>query len=169
MPCHARKASPSCPIRDQRRVRLGFHQSPGLGCCRSATQAQEMALSIRQNVTLGAEAAPATAKDRLRLCFLGACPPRSRARARPRCPAARRTDLDRPACRPAGAAKRPGHIRRHSGNSRGNWHQGMPIHAFQHSASTNAICACSLTLESTRQTQDSMLPLTISIILSCLL
>ncbi len=34
--------------------------------------------------------------------------PRSRARARPCCPTARRTDPDRPAGRPSGAARRPG-------------------------------------------------------------
>ena len=47
-----------------------------------------------------------------------ACPPRSRACARPRCPTARRTDPDRPAGRPSGATRRPGRTRGHSGDDR---------------------------------------------------
>ena len=58
-----------------------------------------MAPAIRQDVNLSAEAAPATAQSGLRLFVLG--------RARPCCPAARRTDPDRP----AGAARHPGRTR----------------------------------------------------------
>ena len=99
------------PVGDQagqRRVRPGFHQGPGLGAVVALAprhaQAQGTAASIRQDVDLGAEAAPAAARA-------GSVPSRSRARARPCCPAARRIDPDRPACRPSDAARRPDRTR----------------------------------------------------------
>ena len=75
------------PVGDQagqRRVRLGFHQGPGLGAVVALAppprhaQAQGTAASIRKDVDLGAEAAPAAARA-------GSVPSRSRARARPCC------------------------------------------------------------------------------------
>ena len=60
----------------------------------------------------------------------GARPPRSRTRARPYYPAARRTDPDRPVGGPAGAAKRPSCTRPHSDN--------RPISASRTRAATRA-------------------------------
>ena len=80
----------------------------GRGVAARYAQAQGTAPSSRQDVDPGAETAPAAAEDRLRLLTFWARPPRSCARARPCCPAARRTEPDRFACESAGAARRPG-------------------------------------------------------------
>ena len=95
----------------QRRDRLGVHPGPGLEV-RSwrgppVTRRQGTAQSIRQDGNRGTETAPATVKGGIRPLFLGRAG-RARVRARPYCSATRRTDSDRSACRPSGAARCPG-------------------------------------------------------------
>ena len=65
---------------------------------------------IRQDVDLGVEAALAATEGGIPP-FFGTRPPRSRARARPCCPAAPQTVPARPAGKPSGAAKRPDRTR----------------------------------------------------------
>ena len=66
------------------------------------------------------------------------------ARARPGCPTAWRTDPARPACRPSGAARRPGRTHQLATIDRvprsyavGHRHQGAPVCAIPPSVSTN--------------------------------
>lgn len=75
------------PVRDQTGqwcVGPGGHPGPDLGAVVARVarpaQMQETALSIRQGMALGAEAAPVAAEGGIRL-FFGARPPRSRVRA----------------------------------------------------------------------------------------
>ena len=83
-------------IREQagpRRVRSRRPPRPAPGCgCRGAGRPSRAGIEsgpVDQDADLGAEAAPATFKDGIRLIF-GVRPPYMRGRARPCCPAARR-------------------------------------------------------------------------------
>ena len=102
-----------------RRVRPGFHQGPSLGAvvARAArhAQAQEPAAAIRQDMDLGAEAAPAAPQGVIRpWAFRGAR--RAHVRARGCCPAARRTDPGQLARMASGAPRGPGCTRPHTGD-----------------------------------------------------
>ncbi len=101
-----------------RRVRPGFHQGLGAVAARAARHAQGQgpAAAIRQDVDLGCRSRPGCDPRRDPSLGLGGRPPRSRARAQRCCPTARRTDPDRPAGRPSGAASRPGRTRGPSGD-----------------------------------------------------
>ena len=96
---------------------------------RRHAQAQGTTPSIRQDGELGVEAAPA-GPSAGSASFFGARPPRSRARSRSCCPAARRTHPAWPAGGPAGAARRLGCTKLHSGH--------RPISAFRTRAATRA-------------------------------
>ena len=120
---HMRKPSLSIgPVGHQagpRRVRPGFHQGPSLGAvvARAArhAQAQEPAAAIRQDMDLGAEAAPAAPQGVIRpWTFRGAR--RAHVRARGCCPAARRTDPGQLARMASGAPRGPGCTRPHTGD-----------------------------------------------------
>ena len=103
---------------------------PGAGCCRGSGRPARAGVGdgpVDPPVWgSGCRSRPGFGPARDRLLAFGACPPRSRARARPCCPAARRTD---PAW-PAGAARRLG------GTKPPNGHR--PSSSFRTRAATRA-------------------------------
>ena len=103
------------PRTGQGRVNSAFCQSPGLGTVVTGRPSRAGAgddpvdpLGCRS----GCGSRPGCGRGQDLTLWGRAC----RTRVRPRCPAVRRTDPRRPACRPSGAARRLGRTRRPSGD-----------------------------------------------------